>query len=111
MARADADRDGRLSYKEWQDDQWAAQLSQMDADHDHRISKAEFVGSMCSSAQDARCAKIASVEFKILDLDRDGYLEQRENGKGLELFRRMDTDHDAYVTRQQLEAATSYPRR
>ena len=95
---------GRGSLKMWQDHDWKTALAQEDADHDGRISQAEFVAFMCSNVSVRRCASDVSYQFIALDRNHDGFLDRTEiDAESANFFRQNDRNHDGYVTREEME--------
>lgn len=95
---------GRVSLKLWQDHDWKTALAQYDADHDGRISQAEFVAFMCSNVSVCRFASGVSLQFISLDRNHDGFLDRTEiDAESANFFRQNDRNHDGYVTREEIE--------
>src|SRR5258708_1286719 len=101
----------RISLKVWQDHEWRVALSRNDADHDRRISAAEFVSELCAMAHgDPRCSYGASLQFRALDRNRNGFLDREEmDAWSANLFHSNDANHDGYVTREEMERTASHP--
>jgi hypothetical protein len=103
-----AGANGRVSLKMWQDHDWKTALAQYDADHDGRISQAEFVAFMCSDVSVRRCASDVSHQFIALDRNHDGFLDRTEfDSESANFFRQNDRNHDGYVTREEMESVAA----
>jgi hypothetical protein len=101
----------RISLKVWQDHEWSVALARYDADHDGRISAAEFMSELCAMAHgDSRCSYGANLQFRALDRNRNGFLDREEmDALSANLFQSNDANHDGYVTREEMERVASHP--
>jgi Ca2+-binding EF-hand superfamily protein len=103
----------RISLKVWQAHEWSVALARNDADHDGRISAAEFVSELCAMAHsDPRCSYGANLQFQALNRNRNGFLDRDEmDAWSANLFHSNDANHDGYVTPEEMERTASHPLR
>lgn len=103
-ARADTDRNGRVSLAEFRASRLALMMH-VDADHDGRLSRAEMAElarrRQGGQAGDGRQA----LAFRMADTDNDGFLSRAEIDKMVEhRFRKIDVDRDGSLSAGELQA-------
>ncbi len=102
MAENDANHDGRVTAAEFAAAR-AAKYHTFDLDHDGKVSEAEYVGEFTSRLGKGETVpegqlKQAHVRFGVLDTDKDGNLTLAEfNASGDRMFARLDSNTDDIV--------------
>lgn len=89
--RADTNGDRRLSRSEWYGN--SSTFTRLDRNGDGVISRGEFISASARSK--------AAPAFEERDRNRNGVITRNEWDDDLELFRRMDTDGDTVLTREE----------
>jgi len=95
-ARMDADGDGRISQSEWKGNPEA--FRRLDANNDGYISRDE-IGHGRGQAQGAR----GQANLRKLDTNNDGRISGDEWKGPQQAFDRMDSNHDGYITREEMQ--------
>jgi hypothetical protein len=95
FANLDANRDGRISTREWHFDMDT--FRRVDRDRDGVLSRAEFLGE---NQDDDRADR-----FEYLDTNNDGHIERREWHSGIEEFNWLDRNRDGVLSRAELVGA------
>jgi Ca2+-binding EF-hand superfamily protein len=108
LAKLDQNADGKLSREELQA-KAASRFDAMDANQDGKLSQDEVAQHVAAKREKHQAKRVQRMQAA--DKDGDGKWSQAELSKMPErVFAKLDSDHDGYLTKQELEARKAHGR-